>query len=82
MKEAAENYGATRGVSVLVTAGPTPQLSEQKDIDAWLIWNIWQVSKPALVDQVRIEEPYRIYRDTGIVPNAQREEVSLSSGIH
>lgn len=36
-------------------------------IDAWLIWNIWQVANPAMADQVEIEPEYRIYRDTGVV---------------
>lgn len=40
---------------------------DRPDIDAWLIWNIWQVSNPKLADVVPVEEPYRIYRDTGIV---------------
>lgn len=35
--------------------------------DAWLIWNIWQVSNPTMADQVPIEPEYRIYRDTGVV---------------
>ena len=36
------------------------------DIDAWLIWNIWQVSNPRLADVVPIEPDYAIYRDTGV----------------
>ena len=39
----------------------------QPDIDAWLIWNIWQVSNPDLAELVPIEENLRIYRDTGVV---------------
>jgi accessory colonization factor AcfC len=41
--------------------------TEQKDIDVWLIWNIWQVANPDLAEVVEMDEPYRIYRDTGIV---------------
>ena len=37
------------------------------EIDAWLIWNIWQVANPKLADVVEVEPDYRIYRDTGIV---------------
>ena len=40
---------------------------QQKDIDAWLIWNIWQVANPELAQVVEMDEPYRIYRDTGVV---------------
>lgn len=43
------------------------QWTQRTDIDAWLIWNIWQVSNPELAEQVPVEEPYRIYRDTGVV---------------
>lgn len=35
-------------------------------IDAWLIWNIWQVANPTLADVVEIEPEYRIYRDAGV----------------
>ena len=35
-------------------------------IDAWLIWNIWQVANAKLADAVPIEERYAIYRDSGI----------------
>jgi len=35
-------------------------------IDAWLIWNIWQVANPTLADLVEIEPQYRIYRDVGV----------------
>ena len=43
------------------------QWIEQPDIDAWLIWSIWQIANPQLADSVAIEEPYLVYRDTGIV---------------
>lgn len=39
----------------------------QKDIDAWLIWNIWQVANPQLAEVVEMDEPFRIYRDAGAV---------------
>ena len=35
--------------------------------DAWLIWNIWQVSNPTIASQVAVEPKYRIFRDTGVV---------------
>lgn len=43
------------------------QWTQQPEIDAWLIWNIWQVANADLAQLVEIEEPYRIYRDAGIV---------------
>jgi accessory colonization factor AcfC len=39
---------------------------QDKTLDAWLIWGIWQTANPALADTVEIEPPYRIYRDIGI----------------
>lgn len=44
---------------------------EQKDIDVWLIWNIWQVANPDLAQLVGMDEPFRIYRDTGVVLTQQ-----------
>ena len=43
------------------------QWISQSDIDVWLIWNIWQVANPQLAEVVEMDEPYRIYRDTGVV---------------
>jgi accessory colonization factor AcfC len=36
-------------------------------LDAWIIWNVWQVANPTQADVVPIETGYAIYRDTGIV---------------
>jgi len=43
------------------------QWIDDQSIDAWLIWNIWQVSNSELADLVEVEEPWRIYRGTDIV---------------
>ena len=43
------------------------QWTQQQDIDAWLIWNIWQVANPTLAQLVEMDEPFRIYRDAGVV---------------
>lgn len=45
--------------------------TEDKSLDAWLIWSIWQVSNPTLADQVAIEPEYRLYRDTGVALTQQ-----------
>lgn len=47
--------------------------TDNKDIDAWLIWNIWQVANPQLADTVPIERDYAIYRDTGIAITRRAE---------
>jgi accessory colonization factor AcfC len=39
---------------------------QDKTLDAWLIWNIWQISNPSLAEVVRIDVRHRIYRDCGI----------------
>jgi accessory colonization factor AcfC len=39
------------------TADPT--------LDAWIIWNIWQVANPNLAQVVPVEPQFRIYRDAG-----------------
>lgn len=45
------------------------------------IWNIWQVSNPSLADQVPVEEPYRIYRNTGIVLTYKGEKSPAAQGF-
>lgn len=41
------------------------------DIDAWLIWNIWQAAHPDLAEVVKIEPDYAIYRDSNVVLTSQ-----------
>jgi accessory colonization factor AcfC len=36
------------------------------DVDAWIIYNIWQVANPTLADQVAVGRRYVVYRDSGI----------------
>jgi accessory colonization factor AcfC len=49
---------------------------DNKDIDVWLIWNIWQVANPQLADIVPIERDYAIYRDAGIALTQRAENKS------
>lgn len=42
------------------------QWINDKSIDAWLIWTIWQVANPTLADMVPVEAEFAIYRDTGV----------------
>jgi accessory colonization factor AcfC len=44
---------------------------DTKDLDAWLIWNIWQVANKDLADVVPIKEEYQVYRDAGIALTQQ-----------
>ena len=40
--------------------------AEDKTLEAWLIWTIWQKANPTLADQVAVEPSYAIFRDTGV----------------
>ncbi len=64
------NIGAFAGNSALAKQ----KWTEDQSFDAWLIWNIWQVSNPALADTVEMDAAHRIYRDTGIVQTARGKE--------
>jgi accessory colonization factor AcfC len=39
---------------------------ETKELDAWLIWNTWQIANKDLADLVPVSLDYVIYRDSGI----------------
>ena len=47
-------------------------------LDAWLIWNIWQVANPTLADVVPIEKNYAIYRDIGIVSTKKGAQIAAA----
>lgn len=52
--------------------------TEDKTLDAWLIWNIWQVANPTLAHVVPVEPEYVIYRDTGIVVTRKGEQSPIA----
>lgn len=47
---------------------------DDSSLDAWLIWNIWQVANPTLAQVVPIEPEYRIYRDTAVALTRRGEQ--------
>lgn len=54
-------------VAFAPTSADAKRLWEQdKTIEAWLIWNIWEVANPSLADVVEVEPQYRVYRDVGV----------------
>lgn len=57
------------------------QWTQHPDIDAWLIWNIWQVSNPTLAQVVPLEEPFRIYRDAGVVLTSRGKSAAEARGF-
>lgn len=36
------------------------------EIDAWVIWNIWEAANPAIADQVAIEPDIALYRSMAV----------------
>ena len=39
---------------------------DDKKIDVWVTWNIWQISNSSLADFIPVKEKYTVYRDCGI----------------
>lgn len=66
------DIGAVRGLRrniaayALTSAEAKAAWIADGSLDAWIIWNIWQVANPQLADVVEVEPQYRIYRDTGV----------------
>ncbi|MFG1421310.1 substrate-binding domain-containing protein [Roseixanthobacter liquoris] len=61
------NLRANIGTFAANSAVARKTWTEDAGYDAWLIWNIWQVSNPALADIVEIDDAHRIWRDAGVV---------------
>lgn len=53
--------------------------SDNKELDAWIIWNIWQVANPGLADLVPVSDKYVIYRDCAIALTKQGKENPLAA---
>lgn len=51
---------------------------ENRDIDAWFVWNIWRVSNPTLADLVPVGDDYVIYRDCGIALTHQGKRRAMA----
>jgi accessory colonization factor AcfC len=47
---------------------------ERKEIDAWFIWNIWQVANQDVADLVPMSKKYVLYRDCGIALTRQGKD--------
>jgi accessory colonization factor AcfC len=39
--------------------------TERADLDAWIVYNIWQVANPQLADIVPVSKEYVVYRSSG-----------------
>ncbi len=49
---------------------------DHPEVDAWIIWNHWQVANPNLAEQVEVEPQYRIYRSCGIALTQQGQHTA------
>jgi accessory colonization factor AcfC len=54
---------------------------EDPSLDAWITWNIWQVSNPELAEVVALEPRYRIWRDTGVVLTTRGNQRPQAAGF-
>jgi len=54
---------------------------KDKSIDAWLIWDIRQGANPELAQLVEMDEPFRIYRDAGVVITRKGESNSQAKAF-
>jgi len=56
------------------SAEATKLWSERPEIDAWIIWNIWNAADRTPTDVVPVEPELRIWRDTGVALTRQGAE--------
>lgn len=52
---------------------------DRPDLDAWIIYNIWQVANPALADLVPVSKDYVIYRacDVGLTARGKGQPLAV-----
>jgi accessory colonization factor AcfC len=51
---------------------------DRKEIDAWVIYNIWQVANPTLADLVPVSKDFVIYRSSGAALTRKGSERALA----
>lgn len=51
---------------------------DRPELDAWIIYNIWQVANPGLADLVPVSQSYVVYRDCGIGLTARGKSKPLA----
>lgn len=60
-------------------SGEAKQMWEdQPELDAWLIWNIWQVANPQLADLVPVSEEWVVYRDCAVALTGRGSEQQMA----
>ena len=53
--------------------------TEDPALDAWIIFNIWQVANPKLADLVPVSKDYVVYRDCGAALTRKGKEGRLAT---
>jgi accessory colonization factor AcfC len=54
---------------------------EKPEIDAWLIWNHWQIANPDVADQVAVEPDLTIWRSTSVALTKRGTELPNASAF-
>ncbi|EIJ34494.1 substrate-binding domain-containing protein [Thiothrix nivea] len=52
---------------------------EKPELDAWLIWNHWQIDNPEIADAVAVEPELTIWRATGVALTDRGEKLPAAS---
>jgi accessory colonization factor AcfC len=60
------------------SAEATKLWNERPEIDAWIIWNIWNAADRTPTDVVPVEPELRIWRDTGVALTRQGAEKAVA----
>lgn len=53
--------------------------TERPDLDAWIVYNIWQVANPDLADLVAVSKEYVVYRSSGVAPTRRGKARPLTA---
>ncbi len=51
---------------------------DKKELDVWLIWNIWQIANPTLADLVKTSKKHTVYRDCGVAMTQQGKDKEMA----
>ncbi len=55
--------------------------TERSDLDAWIVYNIWQVANPKLADLVPVSQRYVVYRSCGAALTQRGREKTAATGF-
>jgi accessory colonization factor AcfC len=55
--------------------------TQRADLDAWIVFNIWQVANPKLADLVPVSQKYVVYRSAGAALTQRGREKTEATGF-